>query len=326
MISALEACGINSWQKVPLPQLQRQSGSRAHLEGWYSPQAATVQPGKLVRGLRRVALAMGIRLHEQTPMIRLQEDSPPVVHTPRGKVKARKVVIAINAWMARTFPEFERSVAIVSSDMVITEPAPQSLDACGLDGGISVLDSRIFVHYYRSTADGRLMLGKGGNTFAYGGRMLPVFDQPSPLRPMTGAAADAVHSRIDRRAHRGQLERRFRSLGDRPAILRLPARASGYVLRLRLLGQWRGSKPHGRRTARIARAGAGQRVDAQSPVRRAARQFPPEPIRYFGSLMVRNAIRRKEAAEDRGGKPLSFDVGLSRFAAAAGKADKGSGS
>ena len=46
---------------------------------------------------------------------------------------------------------------------------------------MSVLDSRIFVHYYRSTADGRLMLGKGGNTFAYGGRMLPVFDRASPL-------------------------------------------------------------------------------------------------------------------------------------------------
>ena len=73
VVSALEACGIHSWQRVPLPQLQRQSGSRAHLEGWYSPQAATVQPAKLVRGLRRVALAMGVRLHEQTPMIRLQE-------------------------------------------------------------------------------------------------------------------------------------------------------------------------------------------------------------------------------------------------------------
>jgi hypothetical protein len=24
------------------------------------------------------------------------------------------------------------------------------------------------------------MLGKGGNTFAYGGRLSPVFDQPSP--------------------------------------------------------------------------------------------------------------------------------------------------
>ena len=73
-------------------------------------------------------------------------------------------------------------------------------------------------------------------------------------------------------------------------------------------------------------AGDGQRVDAQPPLRRAAWQVPPEPIRYLGSIMVRNAIRPKEAAEDRGGRPLSFDVGLSRFAAAAGKADKGSGS
>jgi hypothetical protein len=42
-----------------------------------------------------------------------------------------------------------------------------------------VLDSRTFVYYYRSTPDGRLMLGKGGNTFAYGGRISPVYDQRS---------------------------------------------------------------------------------------------------------------------------------------------------
>ena len=323
VISALEACGIHSWQRVPLPQLQRQSGSRAHLEGWYSPQAATVQPAKLVRGLRRVALAMGIRLHEQTPMIRLQEDSPPVVHTPRGKVKARKVVIAINAWMARTFPEFERSVAIVSSDMVITEPAPQRLDACGLDRGISVLDSRIFVHYYRSTADGRLMLGKGGNTFAYGGRMLPVFDQPSPHRQelaqrltqfipeLTGVPIAASWNGASDRSVTGLPF--FGCLRGRPDIFYGfgysgngvgPSRMGGELLASLALGM--------------------DNAWTRSPLCGGPRgKFPPEPIRYFGSIMVRNAIRRKEAAEDRGGRPLPFDVGLSRFAAAAGKADKG---
>ncbi len=323
VVSALEACGIHSWQRVPLPQLQRQSGSRAHLEGWYSPQAATVQPAKLVRGLRRVALAMGIRLHEQTPMIRLQEHSPPVVHTPRGKVKARKVVIAINAWMARTFPEFERSVAIVSSDMVITEPAPQRLDACGLDRGISVLDSRIFVHYYRSTADGRLMLGKGGNTFAYGGRMLPVFDQPSPHRQelaqrltqfipeLTGVPIAASWNGASDRSVTGLPF--FGCLRGRPDIFYGfgysgngvgPSRMGGELLASLALGM--------------------DNAWTRSPLCGGPRgKFPPEPIRYFGSIMVRNAIRRKEAAEDRGGRPLPFDVGLSRFAAAAGKADKG---
>ena len=50
--------------------------------------------------------------------------------------------------------------------------------------------------------------------------------------------------------------------------------------------------------------------------------FPPEPIRYLGSLMVRNAIRRKERAEDHGHRPRRLDVRLAKFAASAGKADK----
>jgi hypothetical protein len=51
-------------------------------------------------------------------------------------------------------------------------------------------------------------------------------------------------------------------------------------------------------------------------------QFPPEPIRYLGSNLVRNAIRRKERAEDDGRMPWMFDKFLSKFANAAGKADK----
>ena len=50
--------------------------------------------------------------------------------------------------------------------------------------------------------------------------------------------------------------------------------------------------------------------------------FPPEPVRYLGSLMVRNAVRRKEQAEDHGRRPRFLDISLAKFAAAAGKADK----
>jgi hypothetical protein len=51
-------------------------------------------------------------------------------------------------------------------------------------------------------------------------------------------------------------------------------------------------------------------------------QFPPEPIRYLGSNLVRNAIRRKERAEDEARAPWMVDKFLSKFANAAGKADK----
>ena len=52
--------------------------------------------------------------------------------------------------------------------------------------------------------------------------------------------------------------------------------------------------------------------------------FPSEPIRWVGSLLVRNAIRRKECAEDAGRIPSRFDNCMARFAASAGKTDKSS--
>jgi hypothetical protein len=50
--------------------------------------------------------------------------------------------------------------------------------------------------------------------------------------------------------------------------------------------------------------------------------FPPEPIRYVGSITVRDAIRRKERAEDEDKQPWLVDRWLSKLANAAGKSDK----
>ncbi|MDR2308366.1 MAG: FAD-dependent oxidoreductase [Paucimonas sp.] len=323
VIAALERQGINSFQRLPLEQLQRLAGSERHLEGWYSPAAATVQPGRLVRGLRRVALQRGVRIHEGTAMTGLTHGAPATLRTRTGSIRADRVVLGLNAWMARAFPQFERSVAIVSSDMVITEPCPELLRQIGLDSGVSVLDSRIFVHYYHNTSDGRLMLGKGGNTFAYGGRMLPVFDQPSPYRPLL----------------RDSLAEFFPALAEVPLAASWNGPSDRSVTGLpffgRLDGQGNVFYGFGYSGSGVGPCHMGGQILSslalgldnpwtRSPlVKGPLGQFPPEPIRYLGSLMVRNAIRRKERAEDRGVRPRRLDVRLAKFAAAAGKADKG---
>ena len=185
-----------------------------------------------------------------------------------------------------------------------------------------MLDSRTFVHYYRSTADGRLMLGKGGNTFAYGGRMLPVFDAPSPYRELL---AERVRHFIPQ-------------LADTPIAASWNGASDRSVTGLPFFGRLRGrpdvfygfgysgngvapSRMGGELLASLA-LGLDNAWTRSPLVRGPLGRFPPEPVRYVGSLIVRNAIRRKEAAEDRGRRPLPFDVALSRFAAAAGKADK----
>lgn len=318
----LQACSMDSYRAMPPKEVVRRSGSARNLSGVYSPTAATVHPGKLVRGLRRVALDMGIRIYERSPMLDFTTGHPAVVCTPGGTMAAGKLVLAINAWMASSLPQFERTIAVVSSDMVITEKCPELLARIGFTDGVSVLDSRTFVYYYRTTLDGRLMLGKGGNTFSWRGQIAPVFDQVSPyaqeltqaLRsffPALGAVPMTAswNGPSDRSATGFPF---FGKLNGAPHIYYGfgysgngvgPTYMGGQILSSMLLeldNEWtRSPLTHG-------------------PLG----QFPPEPFRYLGSIMVRNAIRRKERAEDESRQPWLLDTLLSKFANAAGKSDK----
>lgn len=318
----LQAHNIESYHAMPPVEVVRRSGSARNLAGVYSPNAATVHPGKLVRGLRRVAIDMGIRIYERSPMLDFTTGHPAVVQTTGGTMAAKKLVLATNAWMASSLPQFERSIAVVSSDMVITEKCPELLNQIGLTDGISVLDSRTFVYYYRTTPDGRLMLGKGGNTFSWRGQIAPVFDQVSPyaqeltqaLRSFFPALA-AVPMTASWNGPSDRSATGFPFFGKLNGASHIyygfgysgngvgPTYMGGQILSSMLLdldNEWtRSPLTHG-------------------PLG----QFPPEPFRYVGSIMVRNAIRRKERAEDDNRQPWLLDTLLSKLANAAGKADK----
>ncbi|RKS12139.1 putative aminophosphonate oxidoreductase [Pseudomonas sp. WPR_5_2] len=323
VIAALERNGINSFSKYAQADVQRMAGSTRHIEGWFSPAAASVQPGKLVRGLRRVALELGVRIYEGSPMTGLEQGLPATVDTPGGQVVADRVVLAINAWMARAFPAFERTVAIVSSDMIITEPRPDLLKRIGLTSGVTVLDSRIFVHYYHNTPDGRIMLGKGGNTFAYGGRILPVFDQPSPyeglLRNTLGEFFPEFADVGIAATWNGPSDRSVTGL---PFFGRMGARGNIYY-GFGYSGSGVGPCHMGGQILSSLVLGLDNPWTRSPLLQGPLGYFPAEPIRYLGSLMVRNAVRRKERAEDHNRRPSRLDVHLAKFAAAAGKADKG---
>ena len=206
------------------------------------------------------------------------------VRTPCGSVTAKKLVLALNAWMAEALPQFERSIAIVSSDMVITERCPELLRSMGLIDGVSVLDSRTFVHYYRSTPQGRLMLGKGGNTFAFANRHLAEFDAPSRyLAPLTRT-----------------LRRFFPALADVPIAASWCGASDRSVDGLPFFGHWR-EQPNvvyglGYSGNGVAQSWMGGQIlaalvrddvrEADKPWRECALvsgprgYFPPEPFRY----------------------------------------------
>src|SRR5262249_58447984 len=85
-------------EAVPLSadEVAARCSSPVFRRGVFFPSAGTVQPARLVRALRREAVRRGVRLHEGTGATRIEDR---LVETPGGRVRARDVVVATNAWM-----------------------------------------------------------------------------------------------------------------------------------------------------------------------------------------------------------------------------------
>ncbi|MFV8431120.1 FAD-dependent oxidoreductase [Vibrio owensii] len=322
VVDELKRLEVNSWRRCQTEELRANAGSPRNIEGFHSPVAASVQPALLARGLRRVAIELGVEIYENTPMTRLDYGKPATVCTLKGNIQAQQVVLALNAWMVEQFKQFKSSIVVVSSDMVITKPLGDGLSQSGWQAGSSVLDSRIFVHYYRDTPDGRLMLGKGGNHFSFSNQVNAMFNKPTRYQELLRKSFDKLFPRLkgaefayswtggsDRSATGfpffGELDNQsnifygFGYSGNGVAQTRM----GGKILSSLVLGienEWTKSG--------LAKGPLGH--------------FPPEPFRWTGAMMVRNAVRRKEEAEDNEQTPFIWDKWLAKLAGPAGKADK----
>lgn len=143
---------------------------------------ALVHPAKLAWGLRQVCLDLGVRIHENTPVTALESDSAGVaLRTEYGTVRAGKVVLASNVFtgLLRRLGHF---IVPVYDYALVTEPlSAAQLDAIGWQGREGLADAANQFHYYRLTADKRILWGGHDAIYHYGSRVLAEYDQ----RPAT---------------------------------------------------------------------------------------------------------------------------------------------
>ena len=92
---------------MPKAEIQKIAGSLKHIDGYFSPLSGSLQPGLLVRGMKKIAEKKGIIIYENTAMINLEENNKIIINTKKGSITCNKLVIAINAWTpnTRTFNE-----------------------------------------------------------------------------------------------------------------------------------------------------------------------------------------------------------------------------
>jgi len=300
--------------------------------GVFMRDGATVQPARLARGLRWAALEHGVVIHEGTSVLPVGdsdraglaggEGGGVAIRTSSaagdGSLAADQVIVALNAWAA-AWPAFGRRLVTWSSYIVLTEPIPDRLAEIGWTGGEGVVDARFTLHYARTTPDGRIALGGGGGRAGFGGRIGRAFTHDA------GSAERAAAG----------LRRWFPSL----AGVRIEDAWGGPIDitadHLPFVATSRGGRVHaglgfsgngvgpslvvGRALAALAAASALGTRAADDPwgslpiVGATPRAFPPEPLRYLGARVVREAIVRRELAEEAGRRPGRVVAALSRL-------------
>ena len=322
LLRDLNENNINSWERFSKEKIQKLTGSSRNIDGYFSPIGGSLQPALLARGLKRIAEKKGIKIFERSAMSSYDNNEKIVVNTTHGSVECKKLIVAINAWTPSFFSFLSRSVILVSSDMIISEPINSELEKLNLNNGLVVLDSNLFTHYYRSTPDGRIMLGKGGNTFSFNNKVVQSFDGPSTIENFLKKSLikffPSLRDTKVTQSWNGPSERTktgFPFFGYHPKnknILYgfgysgngiLPTFVGGEILSSMALdekNEWTNSN------------------FCKGPIK----LFPPEPFRWIGAIIIRNAVRRKENAEQEERNPSWIDKKLAKLATSVGRVDR----
>ncbi len=137
------------------------------------PKAAILHPGKYVSGLKKAALAKGVRLFEGSPVENVVDDGRGYeIEAARGRIRAETLVVGLNAYLpaARLGIVRDRAVSLFSF-ILLTEPLSEARwKEIGWSGRQGYTDKRRVHNYVRLT----------GKRILFGGRVRYHFGLESP--------------------------------------------------------------------------------------------------------------------------------------------------
>jgi glycine/D-amino acid oxidase-like deaminating enzyme len=264
---------------------------------WDRTGAAVLDPGKLCAGLRDAALGLGVRIYEHTAAEWLDGD---VVLTAAGRVRARRTLLATSAYppLLRALRHY---VVPVYDYVLVTEPlSAEQRAAIGWQRRQGIGDGANQFHYYRLTADDRILFGGYDAVYRFRGPVGRRYDEH-----------DATFA---------TLSQHFFTTFPQLQGLRFTHRWGGAIDTSSRFSAFFGTA-HGGRTAYalgytglgVAAARFGARValdllDGRETeatrlryVRSKPVPFPPEPLRWAVVQLTRNRLAAADRREGRRG-------------------------
>lgn len=170
-LKAFHAAELAFGEKDRLLLGARETAERVRVAGAvgsaWTPHGARIHPVKLVKGLAAAVEALGVTVHESTPVTEIR---PKHAVTPYGTVRAPYVLRCTEGFTASLKGQ-RRAWLPMNSSMIATEPLPADLwETIGWEGRETLGDMAHAYMYAQRTADDRIALGGRGVPYRFGSR------------------------------------------------------------------------------------------------------------------------------------------------------------
>lgn len=286
---------------LPEGEMRERGLPPAFVCGVLEELGGTLDPGRYVLGLRRAALAAGVRLHEGTRVTAVEEGPRVRLRTPGGTVTADRVVIATNGYTP-ALGWRPRAVIPLMCSLFETEPLDAGRrEQLGWPGGEGIYTAHETLESYRVSARGSVVGGVKLVRYGYGSR-LPEANDPQAFAVIEAAFRERLP------ALRDVAMRHFWSgwMGYAPDFLPLIGVAGAH----RNVHYAIGFAGHGVAQATlagdlVAEALQGRTHPLARPLARRTFGWPPEPLRWLAFQGIARALDALDARTDRQARRLS---------------------
>lgn len=166
-------------------QVRARLNSPTYLAGAHDPNAALIDPARLAWGLAQAADELGVTIAEHTRITAMtgSEDAVELTTATGSTIRARQVALGTNAFTP-LLRRLKLYTVPVYDYVLVTEPLTDAqMASIGWDGREGFDDTGNQFHYYRLTADNRILWGGYDAIYHFGRHVRVEYDQ----RPETFA-------------------------------------------------------------------------------------------------------------------------------------------
>jgi glycine/D-amino acid oxidase-like deaminating enzyme len=292
-------------------EMQAEVASPTYLGGLVEHEGnSIVDPARMVWALRSIAEQRGVSVFENSQVVGVERSNGAMkVRTAAGSVLARKVLVATNAY-AQPVKAMRRYIVPVYDYVLMTEPlSAERMASVGWRARQALGDVSNQFHYYRLTADNRILWGGYDAIYRYGSPISPELDQAGTTHQTLADHFFTTFPQLE------GLTFTHRWAGPIGTTSRFTATwgtahdgdlawVGGYT------GLGVGATRFGANVALDLLEGLETERTDLAMVRRRPLPFPPEPIRYAGIQLTRRALAKADDHDGRRGPWLKL---LDRF-------------